>query len=164
MRSAMSQSEREAGPAAAAAGHRRSPAVIDPVCFDAARCNPTVALRVAELARRGGVRLLQATGVKGSLIARIAARRVGARTLLHLHDLNEPGAASSALGHLLARSTDAAVCVSEAVRGLTVSRYHVRPERVRVARNGIPLAALRTSGRLRGRGKLAAMTRSGELR
>lgn len=119
---------------------------IDPVFFGAAKWDPTVAPRVAVLARRKRVRLLHATGVKGTLVARTAARVVGARTLVHVHDLNEPGAALSALGRLLSRPTDAAVCVSQAVRELAVSRYHVRPERVRVARNGMPLEALRRAG------------------
>jgi len=119
---------------------------IRPVFFDAGKWDPTVALRVAALARRNGVRLLHATGVKGTLAARIAARRIGARTLLHVHDLNDPGTALSALQRLVSQPTDAAVCVSQAVRELTVSRYHVRPERVRVARNGIPLEALRRAG------------------
>jgi glycosyltransferase involved in cell wall biosynthesis len=117
-----------------------------PVFFDAGKWDPTVVLRIAALARRNGVRLLHATGVKGTLAARIAARLTGARTLLHVHDLNDPGAALSALQRLVAQPTDAAICVSQAVRELTVSRYHVRPERVRVARNGIPLEALRRAG------------------
>jgi glycosyltransferase involved in cell wall biosynthesis len=119
---------------------------IRPVFFDAAKWDPTVALRVAALARRNRVRLVHATGVKGTLVARAVGRLVGARTLLHVHDFNGPGATLSALGRLLARSTDAAVCVSQAVRELTVSRYHVRPERVRVARNGVALQALRNAG------------------
>ncbi|HEY2037163.1 MAG TPA: glycosyltransferase [Steroidobacteraceae bacterium] len=119
---------------------------IRPVFLNAGKWDPTVALRIAALARSRGVRLLHATGVKGTLIARIAARLTGARTLVHVHDLNDPGAAISALQRLAAQSTDAAVCVSQAVRELTVNRYHVPPERVRVARNGIPLEALRKEG------------------
>ncbi len=118
---------------------------IRPVFFDAGKWDPTVALRVAALARRNGVRLLHATGIKGTLVARIAARLIGARTLLHVHDLNDPGAVN-VLQRLFAQPTDAAVCVSEAVRELTVSRYHVTPARVRVARNGVPLEALRSAG------------------
>lgn len=118
---------------------------IRPVFFDAAKWDPTVALRIAALARRKGVRLLHATGVKGTLAARIAARLTGARTLLHMHDLNDPGALSVAQ-RLMARPTDAAVCVSQAVCELAVKRYHVRPERVCVARNGIPLELLRDAG------------------
>jgi glycosyltransferase involved in cell wall biosynthesis len=118
---------------------------IRPIFLDAGKWDPTVALRVAELARRKGVRLLHATGIKGTLVGRMAARLVGARTLLHVHDLNDPGAVS-VLQRLLASPTDAAVCVSEAVRELTVSRYHVPPARVRIARNGVPLQALRSAG------------------
>jgi L-malate glycosyltransferase len=119
---------------------------IQPIFFDAGKWDPTVALRIAALARHRGVRLLHATGVKGTLAARIAARLTGARTLLHVHDLNDPGAVLGALQGLLARPTDAAVCVSQAVRDLASGRYHVRPDRVRVARNGIPLEALRQAG------------------
>lgn len=116
---------------------------IEPIFLDAGKWDPTVALRIAALVRRNGVRLLHATGVKGTLAARLAARLTGTRTLLHMHDLNDPGPALSALQRLMAQPTDVAVCVSEAVRELAVSRYHVRPERVRIARNGIPLDEVR---------------------
>lgn len=129
--------------AAAAELHARG---IRPVFLDAGKWDPTVALRIAALARHKGVRLLHATGIKATLAARIAARLTGARTLLHVHDLNDPGGALSALQRLAAQPTDAAVCVSQAVQDLTVTRYHVPPERVRVARNGIPLEALRRQG------------------
>lgn len=119
---------------------------IRPVFFDAGKWDPTVALRIAALARRRGVRLLHATGVKGTLAARIASRLIGARTLLHMHDLNDPGAVSL-VQRLVAKPTDAAVCVSQAVCELAVKRYHVSPERVCVARNGIPLELLRDVGR-----------------
>lgn len=119
---------------------------IRPVFFDAGKWDPTVALRIAGLARRRGVRLMHATGVKGTLIARLAARVIGVRTLLHVHDLNDPGTVLGALQRLTAQPTDAAVCVSQAVCDLAVSRYHVRPERVRVARNGVPLEELRCAG------------------
>ena len=99
-------------------------------CFpDAGKWDPTVALRIAALARRKRVRLLHTRGVKGTLAARMAARLTGARTLVHVHDLNDPGVMLGALQGLLARPTDTAVC----------------PERVCVARNGIP-EALRQAG------------------
>jgi glycosyltransferase involved in cell wall biosynthesis len=118
---------------------------IRPVFFDAGKWDPTVALRIAALARHKGVRLLHATGVKGTLAARIAARLCGARTLLHMHDLNDPGVLS-VVQRFVAQPTDAAVCVSQAVCDLAVRRYHVRPERVCVARNGVPLELLRDAG------------------
>jgi len=119
---------------------------IRPVFLDAGKWDPTVAVRVAVLARRQGVRLFHATGVKATLVARIAARLNGARTLLHTHDLNDPGVVLSAMQRLLAKPTDAAVCVSNAVRDLTVRGYHVSAERVSVAPNGVPLEALRAAG------------------
>lgn len=119
---------------------------IRPVFLDAGKWNPAVALKVAALANCNRVRLLHATGIKGTLVARLAARLTGMRTLLHVHDLNDPGAAVGALQGLLARRTDAAVCVSEAVRELTVDRYRVPPGRVHVVRNGIPLEELRGAG------------------
>ena len=70
--------------------------------------------------------------------SRVAAGLIGARSLLHVHDLNDPGPALSVLQGVRAHPMDAAVGVSQAVHELTVSRYHVRPARVRIARNGIP--------------------------
>jgi len=60
---------------------------IHPVFLGARKWDPTVVWRVAALARRNGVRLLHATGVKGTLVGRIAARLVGARALLHVRFL-----------------------------------------------------------------------------
>jgi glycosyltransferase involved in cell wall biosynthesis len=127
---------------------------IEPVFLDAGKWDPTVALRVASLARRRGARLVHATGIKGSLAARVAARLAGARVLLHVHDLNDPGDALSALQRMLSRPSDAGVCVSEAVRGLALGRYHLPAARVRVVPNGIPLEALAAAG-----GERAAMRR-----
>lgn len=76
----------------------------------------------------------------------MAAGLIGARSLLHVHDLNDPGPALSVLQGVRAHPMDAAVGVSQAVHELTVSRYHVRPARVRIARNGIPPEALRRAG------------------
>ncbi len=119
---------------------------IEPVFLDAGKWDPTVALRVASLASRRGARLVHATGIKGTLAARVAARMAGARVLLHVHDLNDPGDALSALQRMLSRPSDAGVCVSEAVRGLTLGRYHVPAGRIRIVPNGIPLEALSAAG------------------
>jgi glycosyltransferase involved in cell wall biosynthesis len=112
---------------------------ITPIFLRAKKWDPSVVLRVATLARRGRTGLLHATGLKGTLVARVAARLVGATTILHTHDLNEPGGSLRFLQGLAARPTDMGVCVSEAVRSLTVHGYHVLPGRVRVIHNGIRL-------------------------
>jgi glycosyltransferase involved in cell wall biosynthesis len=116
---------------------------IFPIFLSARKWDPSVVLRIAMQARRSRVGLLHATGLKGTLMARAAARLMGAKTILHVHDLNEPGALLGAAQRLLARPTDLGVCVSEAVRTLTVNGYHVPPERVRVIHNGIRLHEIR---------------------
>jgi len=61
--------------------------------FDAGKWDPTVALRIASVARHRGVRLLHATGVKGTLAARIAARLICvARNGVPLEALRQSGA------------------------------------------------------------------------
>jgi len=112
---------------------------IEPTFLSAARSNPFVAFSIASLARRHGCSILHAMGIKATLMARIATRLVPARTLLHLHDLVEPGPLVGTLHQLLARRSDMAVCVSAAVAPLAVDRYNVRPDRVRVIHNGIRL-------------------------
>jgi glycosyltransferase involved in cell wall biosynthesis len=119
---------------------------ITPIFFDVSKWDPTVALRIARLARQRDIRLLHSTGLKGTFMARVAARLSGARNILHVHDLNDPGTALSALQRVVARRNDLAVCVSEAVRDLTVNRYHVADDRIRVIHNGIRLEEIQNVG------------------
>jgi len=112
---------------------------ITPIFLSASKWDPSVVMKVATLARRRRIGLMHATGLKGTLVARVAARLVGATAILHTHDLNEPGSALGFLQRVAARPTDMGVCVSEAVRSLTVCRYHVLQDRVRVIHNGIRL-------------------------
>ena len=131
---------------------------IDPVFFAASKWDPFVALRIARLARRRGVSLLHSTGLKCTFMARIAARLAGACNVLHVHDLNEPGRLLSGLQSLFARCNDFGVCVSEAARDLTVHRYHVAEDRVRVIHNGIrvqEIAEVEPGSRARVRHELA---------
>ncbi len=128
-------------PHPAAAGLREHG--IAPIFFDAGKWDPSVALRIARLARKKGIGLLHSTGLKGTFIARVAARLSGARNILHVHDLNDPGDVLSTLQSVVARPTDLAVCVSEAVRDLTVNRYHIAESHIRVIHNGIRLEEIR---------------------
>lgn len=119
---------------------------IAPIFFNVGKWDPSVALRIARLAKQKDIRLLHSTGLKGTFMARVAARLSGARNILHVHDLNDPGNALSALQRVVARRNDLAVCVSEAVRDLTVNRYHVADDRIRVIHNGIRLEEIRNVG------------------
>ena len=122
---------------------------ISPVFLSAARMNPFVAVQVAALARRNRCDVLHAMGIKGTLMARLATRMVPARTLLHLHDLIEPGPLVGQLQRTFARDLDMAVCVAKAAVPIAIHRYKVAPDRVRVIHNGIRLERYRA--RLAGR-------------
>jgi glycosyltransferase involved in cell wall biosynthesis len=112
---------------------------VHPVFLHAAKWNPLVTMDVVRLARECGARLLHVTGLKGTLVGRAAARAVDAPLIVHTHDLNEPGLAIRSLQRWLARPGDFGICVSEAVRELTVRGYRVAPARTVVIHNGIPL-------------------------
>jgi glycosyltransferase involved in cell wall biosynthesis len=101
--------------------------------------NPFVAVQVATLARRNHCDVLHAMGIKGTLMARLATRMVPARTILHLHDLIEPGPLVGQLQRTFARDLDMAVCVASAAVPIAIHRYKVEPGRVRVIHNGIRL-------------------------
>ncbi len=130
---------REPHPAADALRERG----ITPNFLSAARMDPTVAFRVAAIARRTGCTILHAAGVKGTLMARMATTLVPARTMLHLHDLGRPGTFVSGMHRLFARPSELAVCVSRAVTPIAIDDFHVHPDRVRVVHNGIHLERFR---------------------
>ena len=113
-----------------------------PTFLSAAPWNPFVVLQVAALARRHGCGLIHAAGLKAVLVARIVARLTGARVVVHVHDQIMPGAALRALHRLFSSATDVGVCVSAATRPVAIEGYHVAPDRVRVAHNGLDLARL----------------------
>jgi glycosyltransferase involved in cell wall biosynthesis len=69
---------------------------------------------------------------------------VGAATIVHIHDLNRPGAVVSGLQRLFSKPTDLGVCVAEAIRELAITGYHLRPDRVRIVFNSIALERFRT--------------------
>jgi glycosyltransferase involved in cell wall biosynthesis len=117
---------------------------ISPLFLSARKQDPFVVRRVAALARERGCRIIHASGIKGTLAGRIAARAVGAATIVHIHDLNRPGAVVSGLQRLFSKPTDLGVCVAEAIRELAVTGYHLRPDRVRIVFNSIALERFRT--------------------
>ncbi len=128
---------------------------IHPVFFGAGKWDPRVLGQLHGLMRARRIGLVHVTGIKATLLARLAARAAGVRTLVHLHDLNAPGAVLGAAQRLAARETDLAVCVSEAVRSLAVSGYHVPPGRVRVLHNGVQLERLEAAPQMRARTRAA---------
>jgi glycosyltransferase involved in cell wall biosynthesis len=117
---------------------------IHPIFLSATKWNPLVTFEIAALTRKHGCRVIHASGIKATLVARVVARAVGARAIVHVHDLNYPGALVGSLHWAFARATDLGVCVSQAVREVAEDGYHLRPVRIRVAHNGIRLERLRS--------------------
>ena len=112
---------------------------IDPVFLSAHRMDPRVVFRVAEIAKQQRSRVIHASGIKATLVARAVARLVGTETVVHVHDMKDPGLALSALHGIFARPTDLGLCVSAAVRETAVKGYRVRADRTRVLHNGAKL-------------------------
>jgi glycosyltransferase involved in cell wall biosynthesis len=116
---------------------------ITPIFMSAARLNPLVVLRVAALVRKHKCRVIHASGIKGTLVARIAGRMSGARVIVHLHDLNYPGAPIRILHWLFSRASDIGLCLSNAAREVATRGYHVPLERQRVIYNGVQISRFR---------------------
>ncbi len=95
---------------------------------------------IATLARARGARILHVHGYAAADFGRLAARRVGAKLVLHEHfaDPRMP-AYQGVADRLLSRLTDGAIAVSASTRDFLVHKRHVPPERVRLIWNGAPL-------------------------
>lgn len=127
---------------------------IKPIFLSASPLDPFVVYKVVDVVRRAGCRILHATGLKGTLVARIVGRILGIHVIVHVHDLIYPGRFLNGLQTLCSRPADIGIAVSHAVKEVLVDGYHVRPDRVRVIHNGLPLGRIRnvspgTYGRVR---------------
>jgi glycosyltransferase involved in cell wall biosynthesis len=116
---------------------------VEPVFLAAHPLNPFVAIEVARLARRERCRIIHASGVKATLVARIVGRLIGAEVIVHVHDLVYPARGVRALHRLFSRTTDLGMCVSRAVEDVAAEGYHVSRKRLRVVYNGIELDHVR---------------------
>jgi len=116
---------------------------VTPIFLSKRRMDPSAIVGLTVIARRNGCTVLHAAGIKATLMARMAARLVPARTIVHLHDLLVPPFGVSGLQRAFARRTDMAVCVSRAAVPVAERCYHVSPDRVRVIHNGIRLDPFR---------------------
>ncbi len=95
---------------------------------------------IIAVARAKGARILHVHGYAAADFGRLAARRLGAKLVLHEHfaDPRMPAYQGGA-DRLLAGFTHQAIAVSGSTRDFLVSQRHVPAERVRLIWNGAPL-------------------------
>ena len=110
---------------------------IEPVFLRRAKWDPRVALDLIRLVRAGAIDLLHVSGFKAAMLGRIAALATGRAAIIHLHDARPMAPWVRLIQHRLAHGTDAAIVVSEALRGVAVADYGMAPERVQVLYNGV---------------------------
>lgn len=112
---------------------------VEPVFFSASKWNPLVAFRLAAYMRRHKCSIVHACGMKAALMARIAARLVGSKVIVHVHDQLYPNFLVRAAYRFLARNSDVGIGVSGAAIDVVTNGYHIDPEHSRVIHNGLPL-------------------------
>jgi glycosyltransferase involved in cell wall biosynthesis len=102
--------------------------------------DPRILSDLVSLARERNARILHVHGYAAADFGRLAARRVGARLVLHEHFADPRMPAYQGLAdRLLARLTDRAIAVSASTRDFLVNQRFVPRERVRLIWNGAPL-------------------------
>jgi glycosyltransferase involved in cell wall biosynthesis len=102
--------------------------------------DPRILPDLLRLARQRGVRILHVHGYAAADFGRLAARRLGAKLVLHEHFADPRLPLYQALAdRVLARLTDRAIAVSASTREFLVRERHVPADRVRLIWNGAPL-------------------------
>jgi glycosyltransferase involved in cell wall biosynthesis len=110
---------------------------IEPVFLGRAKWDPRVALDLIRLVRAGAIDVLHVSGFKAAMLGRIAALAAGRAAIVHLHDARPMAPWVRLIQRRLAHGTDAAIVVSEALRGVAVADYGMPPGRVQVLYNGV---------------------------
>lgn len=105
-----------------------------------ARFDPRILTDLVDLARERNARILHVHGYAAADFGRLAARRAGARLVLHEHFADPRMPAYQAWAdRWLAPLTDRAIAVSGSTRDFLVRERFVPAERVRLIWNGAPL-------------------------
>jgi glycosyltransferase involved in cell wall biosynthesis len=101
--------------------------------------DPRALSDLVALVRRCQADILHLAGMKSILLGRVAAHRVGCRTVIHLHDTQPLGPLLGFLQRRVARWTDAALGVCDPVTNLAVSELEIDPRIAETLPNGVPI-------------------------
>jgi glycosyltransferase involved in cell wall biosynthesis len=117
-----------------------SGAGVEPIFLDRSKWDPRALFDLVQLIHRHRIQLVHAAGMKGMILARIAARWTGARCLVHFHDVQQPSAGVVAVQRCLARWTDAAVGVSRDTCDVAIDRFNLDARHVHRLHNAKDLS------------------------
>jgi glycosyltransferase involved in cell wall biosynthesis len=112
---------------------------IEPIFLSTGQLDVSVPVRLAALAKRKRCGIIHASQMKATLAARIAGRLANAQTIVHIHDLAPVNSVVRSLHRLFARPKDLGIAVAHAVRQFAIEEYSIRPDRLRVIHNSVPL-------------------------
>ena len=110
---------------------------VRPIFLDRSKWDPLALLDMMRIMREHRIHLVHAAGMKSMLLGRVAARILGAKTILHFHDTRTPGRLIGLVQRTLAPWTSHGIAVSEAVRDTVVKEFGLPPSKVRTVYNPI---------------------------
>jgi glycosyltransferase involved in cell wall biosynthesis len=118
---------------------------IDPIFFERKRWDIRALGDVRRLAGQLQPHIMHLGGMKSMIVGRIVAPQVGARAIIHLHDVKPPSTLIGYLHRHQASRTDLAIGVSEEAARFAHESFGVPAERCVALPNGIPLDQYRAA-------------------
>jgi glycosyltransferase involved in cell wall biosynthesis len=112
---------------------------IEVTCLGRGKHDPRALTDLIWMVRGRRIDILHLAGMKSIFLGRVAAQRAGCRAVIHLHDTQSLGPVMGFLQRRVARWTDAAVGVSEAVSRLAIIEFGIEPRIATTIHNGIPI-------------------------
>ena len=110
---------------------------VEPLFLAREKWDPRVVLDLIRLVRERDVDVVHVSGFKATMLGRLAALAAGRAMVAHIHDARPMPSWLRLIQRRLGSRTDAAIAVSEAMRGTAITDYGMPPERVRVLYNGV---------------------------
>ena len=110
---------------------------VDPIFLNRHWADPRAYRDVKHIVARNDIQMVHLASLKSHYVGRLIARRLGLRSIIHLHDTKRLPLPIRLLQKTVAEHTDLALAVSDPVGELGVSEYGLPQEKVRTLHNGI---------------------------